>query len=364
MEPCLLDLANSLAIEFDEADFNISEEGHPDYVVLPNSNHTDSAKSDQTVQNGNTSMQPPARQLARAGSTGSINSRQPPQTPNQHSGRPNANALATAQSRVPPGGTRAPPQFNQNRPPGQPNNIKPALQTHMTPPPAGANNAVAPTGGGEVVGFFSARAVNQLPEESLANGQVAPKAGLAFNPRLDSPSIRKTPGIDHTKSKPVARNGQHVPPATTHNAEETSGLGSGSKPGMPPPPLALGGGGGGGGGGTGSGARPAGPPLARANAVVNPALDQTRRIGAPGSSSPLANRGSYRPPTIMKRPAPGAAPATAGTGGGGGGGGDGDGRTPLSDTSTNMPVGNANGNGSGNGNGNETGPEAKRQRVS
>jgi len=40
----------------------------------------------------------------------------------------------------------------------------------------------------------------------------------------------------------------------------------------------------------------------RTGNVVNPHLDQTRQVGAPGGrGSPLANRGQYRPPS-MKRP--------------------------------------------------------------
>lgn len=282
-------------------------------------------------------MQPPARPLARAGSTGSIPSRRPPQTPNQQSARPNANPFPGAQNRVPPSGPRPPQQFNQSRPPPQPIAGNPNPQTHMTPPQAAGNNPA----GGEAVGFFSARAISQLPEESLASGHVAPKAGQVFNPRLESPSIRKTPGIDHTKSKPLSRNGQHVPPAGKHSDDghnvniSNSGAGgtrpvnAGAAPGLgAQPPLS----------------RPAvagvGPPLARGN-VINPQLDQTRRIGAPGSSSPLANRGQYRPPTIMKRPA--ADGLTAPT----------EGRPPLLDKPSNKPV-----------NGNGSGPEVKRLRTS
>jgi len=46
---------------------------------------------------------------------------------------------------------------------------------------------------------------------------------------------------------------------------------------------------------------------ARTN-IVNPQLDATRRIGAPGSPSPMANRNMYKPPT-MKRPYQGQGPA-------------------------------------------------------
>lgn len=40
--------------------------------------------------------------------------------------------------------------------------------------------------------------------------------------------------------------------------------------------------------------------------IVNPQLDATRRIGAPGSPSPMGNRNMYRPPS--KRPVDSRAP--------------------------------------------------------
>lgn len=70
----------------------------------------------------------------------------------------------------------------------------------------------------------------------------------------------------------------------------------------------------------------------------NPQLDTTRRIGAPGSPSPMnmGNRNSYKPPTMMKRPMPEAN------------------RAPLTDLQTN-------GNGTA-GDAHENG-DAKRQRL-
>ena len=198
------------------------------------------------------------------------------------------------------------------------------------PPPPPQPQALPP---GEPVGFFSARAVKEIPEESLINGQIAPKTGQVFNPRLESPSIRKTPGIDHSKSKPVSRSGQHVPSAVTA-AETTENSGS-HNPGSGPAP------------GTGF-SRP-GPPMGGAGrgnigggSIVNPQFDQTRRIGAPGSSSPSANRGQYRPPT-MKRPAPGDVPP----------------RVPLTEMPANGPTGAAGGGGPGVLNG----VDVKRQKM-
>ena len=100
------------------------------------------------------------------------------------------------------------------------------------------------------VGFFTARAA-----ESLQTGLCIPLKAPVFNPHLESPSIRKTAGIDHTKTKPVGREAVGVPLQ---------------------------------------------PPVARAN-FINPQSDKTRRVGMPmGAPSPLQNRGSYKPPQ-MKR---------------------------------------------------------------
>lgn len=104
------------------------------------------------------------------------------------------------------------------------------------------------------VGFFTARAA-----ETVQNATGAIARAPSFNPRLESPSIRKTAGVDHTKTKPV---GKDI---------------------LGPPSM------------------PVAPGAVQPN-FVNPQADKTRRIGMPtGASSPLSNRSSYRPPQI-KRP--------------------------------------------------------------
>ncbi|KAK3392095.1 double strand break repair protein mus-11 [Sordaria brevicollis] len=378
--------------ELDEADFNMADEGHPDEVVLPQSVHN--SLNDKPVHQQLNNLNPQAQQsrpLARSGSTGSLNTRQQPQTSNQFTAR--------AQSRPPQ------QQFNNNQsrpsPMGQPannftnantsNNHAQNYSTPQKPSPqaaAGAGAAAAAVPAPETVGFFSAKAVTQLPEEALASGQVAPtKPGMAFNPHAESPSIRKTPGIDHTKSKPLARNGQHVPPAKT--TTETDAAEPSTTTSFPRPV-----------GGAQSASRPITVSEARARAggvgagqpiganvgknVINPQLDQTRRIGAPGgmgggfSSSPSGNRGQYRPLT-MKRPATamgagqqtkdgdGSAAATTPAGAAGSttgnsntaGGNAGGGRVPLTDMSANASnATSAAGAGSG-----VSGPEVKRQRM-
>jgi DNA repair and recombination protein RAD52 len=146
-------------------------------------------------------------------------------------------------------------------------------------------------------GFFSARAAAMLPEGQTNEEAITPIPNHlpAFNLHAESPSIRKTPGIDHKTSKPLTRDLKHVPGST--------------QPVAPSP----------------------GP---RTN-IVNPQLDATRRIGAPGGMSPMANRGSFKQP--LKRPVDSAAMGAN--------------RTPLTDLPPNGPIGA------------DTGGDAKRQRM-
>ncbi|KAL8731320.1 MAG: hypothetical protein Q9166_003544 [cf. Caloplaca sp. 2 TL-2023] len=124
-----------------------------------------------------------------------------------------------------------------------------------TPPPA----IWTTVNGDPPVGFFTARAAETIQS---ASGPL-PRAP-SFNPHLESPSIRKTAGVDHSKTKPVARDFV----------------------GAPPPPVPS--------------------PASRPN-FVNPQADKARRVGMPASGmSPLSNRNAYKPPQI-KRSAEGIA---------------------------------------------------------
>lgn len=197
-------------------------------------------------------MQPPTRQFNRVASGGS-NTRLP-QTPNAANPRPVAH-----QGRDPPNHT----------------------MQHATQPGPPTGNPSEP------VAFFSARSVNPNSDSTVPGPHAAPQKQL-FNPKAESPSIRKTPGIDHTSSKPLARTGQHLPPASSQSS---------TAPGASPSSF------------TPVRQSASGGPGARGN-ITNPSLDHARRIGAPGGpGSPLANRGSYKPPT-MKRPLPGEGNAT------------------------------------------------------
>ncbi|KAI1756022.1 hypothetical protein F4782DRAFT_526576 [Xylaria castorea] len=279
--------------DFDMADFGVTEDGHPDEVVLPAS-HEHAARSSERSQSsiaGNANdrsrppmnghppkpMQPPPRSAAQPP--------RPPHTPNQQISRP-------------------PGQF-QGRPNPQQQPPKPQSYVNATAQQAAANNRMmtpppnaitrpqsgmdasngAPPG---LATFFSARSVKDVPESAEpGTAAIVEQGAKVFDPRAESPSIRKTPGIDHKSSKPLSRSGVHVEPVKKEPDQQRPALN--------------------------------GPPN-----VVNPSLSQMRQIGAPGGAgSPLGNRGQYRPLT-MKRPAPG----------GPDGGGN---RAPLTEVSTNGP---------------------------
>lgn len=190
--------------------------------------------------------------------------------------------------------------------PPRPQNAPQAKDSPMAPP-----QQPPP---GEPVAFFSARSTLD-PNQSNSNQN---QQKHLFNPKAESPSIRKTPGIDHTSSKPVARNGQHVPPANSQAQPSTP---SGNTGGFTSLRQSI-----------SSSQAKSGP--------VNASLDQARRIGAPGGlGSPLANRGQYKPPT-MKRALPAEGNVTNGA------------RSPLVDIPTNATTAN-----------DGDGLDAKRQKV-
>lgn len=145
-----------------------------------------------------------------------------PSKPERWSG---ANNPAARQS-LPPNALQNPSISDQRRPmaaPGPPHNMpngrptgppQPTPNTNAQPPikrePAPTfnqdNTNQAPP---QTVGFFSARAADQLRD----NPNAAPIPGSQFDPHAESPSIRKTAGIDHTKTIAVVRTGNGVSPA-------------------------------------------------------------------------------------------------------------------------------------------------------
>ncbi|KAJ5051437.1 uncharacterized protein L3040_001216 [Drepanopeziza brunnea f. sp. 'multigermtubi'] len=279
--------------DFDEADFGVADpDSHPDEVTLPEPPPAASHRSND-VRNSNgppnaanapqnrpqppvNKPQPRAPSVRPASAAPPTNNNMPPQpqTPNSGFSRSNSGAQ----------NMRPPPDANaQSRPmqPPQPNPIvgrvlnQPSRNGAISTPvsPARLNkpssnddtNSLPPQG----QGFFSARAATMLPEGAQADAVAAapiPAHLPVFNPHAESPSIRKTPGVDHKSSKPLTRDLKHVPSSSQAVAAT----------------------------------------ITRPN-IMNPQMDNARRIGAPASPSPrVFGAGAYKPPT--KRPVDSRAP--------------------------------------------------------
>lgn len=273
---------------FDEVDFS-----HPDEVRLDISN-TDISMDTPVRQPTNGAVR---QQVGRVASMPSL----------KHTNGTNAASNAQHNQQPPrpsgpPGPQRPPNGFNQQNNPGQNRMMPPPNQRpnqdgprsnpssasdgnqqqrsesgndrQITPPEAnnlGADQVTPQTG---PVGFVSFKAKDF---KDTKDAEQPPPAGPAaikpFDPHRESPSIRRTQGVDLHTSKPVRRSE------------------IGAQAAAPQPVTAL------------------GPPVNGAAGprpnFVNPGLDAGRRIGMPGGvQSPMAGRGAYKPPTSLKRALP------------------------------------------------------------
>jgi len=253
-----------LGDDFDEADFSVPQGDHPDEVSVDSAMSYEHSRRRNSLPNGQhlptghpvdqNNVQKPRSPLARNHSVGPA---QTPQTPISGQGSNLGLPRISGDTNFKPAQSPAPQQqANQSATGHQlpPSRLPQSVQAHSIAPAAEAPSLESSNASEHEppVGFFTARAA-----ESLQSGAGLSVKAPAFNPHLESPSIRKTAGVDHTKTKPIGR--------------EVIGAA--------PTPLPN-----------------------RAN-FVNPQTDKTRRLGMPvGAASPLQNRGSYKPPQ-MKRPA-------------------------------------------------------------
>jgi len=268
---------------FDEVDFS-----HPDEVVLDNSAGDNAPSADVASRTGNAVRQQPSR-VHSLPEINQTKAPRPPQQAQQISRQPPPEAVNQANNaarRPEPRGAMAPPngnpvnQQNQNRfapsggqanggrstppvvsgqagAPQNPTNLPPQLPAQG--PPIGA------------VGFMTGRAVE--------TGTAQP-----FNPKAESPSIRRTAGLNHQVSGPIARATDGAVQQLERGQKEIGGEKMAAN------------------------MNDAGPVGPRTN-FVNPAADTGRKIGMPGGMhSPMGNRGAYKPPA-MKRPLPPQTPS-------------------------------------------------------
>ncbi|KAL4878569.1 DNA repair and recombination protein radC [Aspergillus karnatakaensis] len=260
---------------FDEADFNVGEGENPDEIAVDSENQKkhqpptpigrpNGPQNHPPLPNPHITPSKPERPMSHAPvgrqmPNPAVNDR--PYPPGGH------NHYANQRSSVPPQDGQGGFQNGRTIPPLQqrtgPNAAASSARAQISiKQESGANShkahapSMAPPGtpgpeGPPVVGFFSARGVDMLRD----NPQNAASAAPAFDPHAESPSIRKTAGVDHTKSVPISK------------------------------PMLTGG---------------ASPAANQARDFINPATNMQRKIGAPGGSgvgSPM-NRGqttsSYR----------------------------------------------------------------------
>lgn len=284
-------LASAGSAEFDDdfggGDLDDTDFSHPDEVRLDDSRAMESPAQRQaqsnTQRNGVQRMQsmpnvrpsnvqppqppqglqnpqrPPGVQRPQAGIMQAQPGRMlPPQTPgaqrpsvaaNGPGGYDGAGSRSTSSS-----AEEGQPQQQKNGAlSAQPEEYQPPMPTE---PPAGIP-----------AGFVTGRSASFL-NQAAEGKAVAPPA--AFNPHAESPSIRRTQGINPNKSAPIMRESLNNALANAANGGPQQNQQQGNGPN-------------------------------RSN-FVNPAVDPTRRVGMPGGGGP-PNRGAYKPPSAVKRPA-------------------------------------------------------------
>ncbi|KAK4939411.1 DNA repair protein rad52 [Elasticomyces elasticus] len=148
-----------------------------------------------------------------------------------------AKPLSVSDQRMPP--------VESSRPPS------PHVPSEHFPQHPPGRNATTTGSSSRPTGFYSARVAENIDEHNNVTAAAAPTA-LKFNPHAESPSIRKTSGVDHNRSVPLKRDLKSDTSTVTTN-------------------------------------------------VINPQFDQSRKVGAPSPNGLVGGiRGgtsSYRPPT-------------------------------------------------------------------
>ncbi|THC94452.1 hypothetical protein EYZ11_006055 [Aspergillus tanneri] len=265
---------------FDEADFGVTGSGNPDEIVLEPETHKQQPPTRLNIPNtyqghqGNYPRPPPKANPAVVTPSNPERSFNPtpgarhipPPVPNSRHNPPASLDL----QQNPPNARMMPPGHKPNQASALPVSdgqipvkrelgpINNEIKAHEIIPPASSPSIPSAS-------FYSARGVDML-RENPHGSSIAP----AFDPHAESPSIRKTAGVDHSKTVPISRP-MIASPATNSTRD-----------------------------------------------FVNPSTDIHRKIGAPGAAgvgSPM-NRGqttsSYRPltrPNLDPRTAANAAAA-------------------------------------------------------
>ncbi|KAL1977943.1 hypothetical protein VTN31DRAFT_802 [Thermomyces dupontii] len=190
---------------FDEADFAETTGFNPDEIFLdaehqqnPSGQPQDRQSNQSTYNQSNTTntalVTPSRPPVGRPGLEGSAAQRSlpPHQTPVRQPNLPGAVPQAVRLGQDPAKAQTTTTETKRGE----------MEQTTRNPAPSSsAENATSDKPIDAPVAFFSARAVDALRENPQAASNTAPK----FNPHAESPSIRKTAGIDHSKSVPISK---------------------------------------------------------------------------------------------------------------------------------------------------------------
>jgi DNA repair and recombination protein RAD52 len=186
----------------------------------------------------------------------------PPQTPGQH--RPSVAASGT--TGFDGDGARSESSSAEDRNPYQGKNGGFNEQSEEYQPPMPTEPPA-----GVPAGFVTGRSASLLNQASEGKATNAP---AAFNPHAESPSIRRTSGVNPGKSAPIMREslGTALANAQTGPQQQNPQQGNNGASG----------------------------PGSNRGSFINPSIDPTRRIGMPGGGP---NRGAYKPPSAVKRPA-------------------------------------------------------------
>ncbi|EXJ85439.1 hypothetical protein A1O1_05803 [Capronia coronata CBS 617.96] len=243
--------------DFEVADFDGIDVEHPDEVALPAepagakpgpANAAPDRRPPPSKQDLNTPSKaplvhgPPSRAVPPrpaqvAGSSNIIPQPLPGQRPSAATGPSNKPMLGTEQ------------RANQN---DISRSSSPTMPAQHFANQANGQGFSAAANAHRTAGFYSAKAAGIIDENNNVVAAV-PAAVPKFNPHAESPSIRKTSGVNHNKSIPLKRD---LTPDTTTLATN----------------------------------------------IINPQADLSRRVGAPGATAPLAvargpSTSAYRPPT-------------------------------------------------------------------
>ncbi|CAK7234947.1 DNA repair protein rad52 [Sporothrix curviconia] len=231
--------------DFDEADFCVSNEGHPDEFVvhespvpaLPPPQQNQGFRSTSPLRQ----VQPQQQQNNQSRPYGNGMASRPPQTPTPMDSRPNQPGLNNQPGVRPPQQAFKPQSFNNsnNNHNGNGSGINNERPFSLNGPANGAPEV-------EGTPWLSARAVAKSGDDgALAAVPPSIQAGHLFNPKAESPSIRKTPGVDHNSSMPIKNSklnrpvGSVLTPSSTNAAATTGSISTANN--ASPAPTAQGG---------------------------------------------------------------------------------------------------------------------------